>query len=100
MVDLLSNRKGQMLDMGAAVGEGTTQRVKYRIPTRGLLVRLFEGPRRWRFCGSLHLQQSALYLQQRSLLHKACLSLAALCQRTPQCLQHAELGAAFTLKQC
>lgn len=39
MVDLLGQRKGQMLDMGAAVGEGTTQRVKYRIPTRGLLVR-------------------------------------------------------------
>lgn len=39
VVDLLGQRKGQMLDMGAAVGEGTTQRVKYRIPTRGLLVR-------------------------------------------------------------
>ena len=39
MVDLLGQRKGQMLDMGAAVGEGTTQRVKYRIPTRGLLVK-------------------------------------------------------------
>ncbi len=38
VVDLLGQRKGQMLDMGAAVGEGTTQRVKYRIPTRGLLV--------------------------------------------------------------
>lgn len=37
VVDLLGQRKGQMLDMGAAVGEGTTQRVKYRIPTRGLL---------------------------------------------------------------
>ena len=40
VVDLLGQRKGQMLDMGAAVGEGTTQRVKYRIPTRGLLVQI------------------------------------------------------------
>ena len=35
----MGQRKGQMLDMGAATGEGATQRVKYRIPTRGLLVR-------------------------------------------------------------
>lgn len=39
VVDLLGQRKGQMMEMSAAVGEGTTQRVKYRIPTRGLLVR-------------------------------------------------------------
>lgn len=40
VVDLLSQRKGQMLEMGTT-GEGAsaTQRVKYRIPTRGLLVR-------------------------------------------------------------
>ncbi len=40
VVDLLGQRKGQMLEMGQAAGEGATQRVKYRIPTRGLLVRL------------------------------------------------------------
>ena len=39
VVDLLGQRKGQMLEMGPASGEGATQRVKYRIPTRGLLVR-------------------------------------------------------------
>ena len=39
VVDLLGQRKGQMLEMGQAAGEGATQRVKYRIPTRGLLVR-------------------------------------------------------------
>ena len=34
-MDLLGQRKGQMLDMAASTGEGATQRLKYRIPTRG-----------------------------------------------------------------
>lgn len=38
VVDLLGQRKGQMLEMDQATGTGATQRVKYRIPTRGLLV--------------------------------------------------------------
>lgn len=46
VVDLLGQRKGQMLEMGQAAGEGATQRVKYRIPTRGLLVRLPARPHR------------------------------------------------------
>lgn len=37
VVDLLGQRKGQMLEMGPASGSGATQRVKYRIPTRGLI---------------------------------------------------------------
>ena len=35
-MDLLGQRKGQMLDMAASTGEGATQRLKYRIPTRGV----------------------------------------------------------------
>jgi len=35
-MDLLGARKGSMLDMAPSTGVGSTQRIKYRIPTRGM----------------------------------------------------------------
>jgi GTP-binding protein len=40
VVDLLASRKGQMLDLNACDARGQCT-VKYRIPTRGLIVRPF-----------------------------------------------------------
>ena len=36
-IDLMNRRKGMMMEMSAGEGNSSTQTVKYRIPTRGLI---------------------------------------------------------------